>query len=99
MTGLQVRSPEHRIFVTYTCCFALDWEDGCPDNEALTAWTPAFCGCLESQAFPDADSDGIFACEEVCDLNPLKESPGVCGCNQPDIDSDNDGVADCNDVV
>ena len=38
---------------------------------------------------------------EVVDLCPddeNKEDPGICGCGIPDVDSDGDGVLDCNDT-
>ena len=35
---------------------------------------------------------------ECCPDNSEKESPGQCGCDQPDIDSDMDEVADCVDA-
>lgn len=33
-----------------------------------------------------------------CPNDPLKVVPGECGCNVADTDSDDDGVADCNDL-
>lgn len=36
------------------------------------------------------------AIEDQCP-NSDKIIPGICGCDEPDIDSDNDGVLDCND--
>jgi hypothetical protein len=33
-----------------------------------------------------------------CPLDPNKLAPGACGCGSPDIDNDNDGNADCNDL-
>lgn len=35
--------------------------------------------------------------DDLCPADPLKTEPGVCGCGVPDIDSDNDGIMDCND--
>ena len=29
--------------------------------------------------------------------DPLKSDPGVCGCGEPDTDSDKDGIPDCID--
>jgi hypothetical protein len=58
----------------------------------------------------DCDSDGVLdACEpnadgdalpddcDGCPTDPLKISPGACGCGVVDVDSDSDGTADCND--
>jgi hypothetical protein len=66
---------------------------------------PADCGQAgdcNSNLVPDtceADSDGdghINACED-CDFDPLKVSPGVCGCGVPDVDSDGDLTLNCQD--
>ena len=55
----------------------------------------------------DVDADGIGdACDtngvppppDLCPDDPDKTEPGVCGCGVPDIDSDHDGVMDCNDA-
>ncbi|MFZ5766984.1 MAG: CsgG/HfaB family protein [Thermodesulfobacteriota bacterium] len=35
--------------------------------------------------------------DDLCPTDPLKTEPGICGCGVPDIDSDNDGIMDCND--
>jgi hypothetical protein len=35
--------------------------------------------------------------DDECPDDPNKSEPGVCGCGIPDIDSDSDGVFDCND--
>ncbi len=40
-----------------------------------------------------------FFTVDGCPEDPDKTDPGVCGCNVPDIDSDQDGVADCIDVL
>jgi hypothetical protein len=32
-----------------------------------------------------------------CPTDPLKSSPGICGCGTADTDTDSDGTADCND--
>ena len=34
---------------------------------------------------------------DECPNNPNKTKPGICGCDTPDTDSDNDGTPDCND--
>ena len=33
-----------------------------------------------------------------CPDDPNKTAPGVCGCGTPDVDTDGDGVMDCNDA-
>ncbi|MEN0064018.1 MAG: MYXO-CTERM sorting domain-containing protein [Myxococcota bacterium] len=46
----------------------------------------------------DEDDDGVTDSIDACPSDPTKsESPGVCGCGQPDVDSDEDGVLNCND--
>ena len=34
-----------------------------------------------------------------CPLDPEKSAPGICGCGVSDIDSDGDGIADCEDCI
>ncbi len=36
--------------------------------------------------------------EDLCPGDPQKVAPGVCGCGVTDLDSDDDGTADCNDA-
>jgi len=36
-----------------------------------------------------------FICKDECLDDPLKSSPGVCGCGTPDVDTDGDGIIDC----
>ena len=45
----------------------------------------------------DNDSDGTTNCNDDCPYDPLKISPGTCGCGIEDTDSDSDGSADCID--
>ena len=55
---------------------------------------------LIDENYPDNDGDGVADCIDDCPHDPLKITPGICGCNAVDNmqDSDNDGVADCVDV-
>ena len=46
----------------------------------------------------DSDADGVDDCTDGCPDDPLKDSPGACGCNSPDTDTDGDGTPDCNDA-
>ena len=55
--------------------------------------------------YADADGDGFGSntpvpCGipqkgDICPADPLKLTPGYCGCGSPDLDADADGVADC----
>jgi len=45
----------------------------------------------------DHDGDGINACNETCDNDPLKTEPKACGCGEPETDTDGDLVPDCID--
>ena len=45
----------------------------------------------------DSDGDKVGNACDLCVNDPLKSSPGQCGCGVADTDSDHDGTADCND--
>lgn len=45
----------------------------------------------------DTDGDGVPDCLDACKDDPLKTSPGACGCGRPETDTDGDGVPDCID--
>jgi ELWxxDGT repeat protein len=45
----------------------------------------------------DSDGDGTpDGCDE-CQDDPFKINPGICGCGVADVDSDSDGIVDCNE--
>lgn len=47
----------------------------------------------------DADLDGIDGvCGDNCPEDPNKINPGPCPCGVPNVDSDGDGVLDCDDA-
>lgn len=43
----------------------------------------------------DGDGDGFGDACDACPQDPRKQSPGLCGCDAVDADSDNDGIVDC----
>src|SRR5690606_27944830 len=43
----------------------------------------------------DKDGDGVFDCWDECPGNDQKSLAGVCGCLEPDVDADGDGVPEC----
>ena len=43
----------------------------------------------------DFDGDGIGDACDGCPNDPLKQTPGECGCGVPDVDADDNGIADC----
>jgi uncharacterized delta-60 repeat protein len=45
----------------------------------------------------DSDLDGTPNCSDGCPTDPLKSTPGICGCFVPDTDTDGDLVPDCQD--
>jgi len=56
--------------------------------------------------FVDETFEAITLCDDSteepgttdnCPNDPAKTEPGVCGCGIPDVDSDGDGVFNCND--
>jgi hypothetical protein len=48
--------------------------------------------------FKDTDGDGVGDSSDGCPNDKNKQSPGYCGCGNPDRDSDGDNVVDCIDV-
>jgi hypothetical protein len=63
-------------------------DDGIPDNADN-------CPAVVNSAQLDSDADGVGDSCETCPNSFLKTSPGQCGCNQPDVDINADGVVDC----
>jgi hypothetical protein len=43
----------------------------------------------------DSDGDGTGDLCDGCPSDPLKQSPGDCGCGNPDLDGDGNGTSDC----
>ena len=59
------------------------------NNQPNTVW-------LQSE---DTDNDGVPDSFDGCPLDPEKSAPGICGCGVSDTDSDDDGIADCEDCI
>ncbi|MFN0242422.1 MAG: thrombospondin type 3 repeat-containing protein [Planctomycetota bacterium] len=53
--------------------------------------------CTTCTGNPDTDGDGTLDCADGCPADPLKTSPGECGCGVPDTDTDGDLTPDCID--
>ncbi|MGA1225453.1 MAG: hypothetical protein ACO31E_12920, partial [Phycisphaerales bacterium] len=47
----------------------------------------------------DSDGDGVGDLCDGCPSDPLKQTPGDCGCGVPDVDGDGNGISDCLECV
>ena len=73
-------------------------DDGCPLDPQRTS--PGACGCGSSVAAnADTDGDGVSDCVDGCPNDPGKVAPGLCGCGFADIDSDANGMLDCEEPL
>ncbi|MBL9118735.1 MAG: hypothetical protein JNL80_02330 [Phycisphaerae bacterium] len=54
-------------------------------------------GQLDQCESGDSDGDSVPDAVDGCPNDPLKTSPGACGCGAVDVDTDGDGIADCKD--
>ncbi len=78
---------------------AADCVDQCPDDPDKTAPGTCGCGVAEGACTPeDRDGDGTPDDEDGCPDDPDKTEPGVCGCGEADIDTDGDGILDCDEL-
>lgn len=91
-SGAQMNTTEISFDIenTYDCFGTLD-------GTAYLDICNTCVGGLSGNESIDSDSDGVLDCEDQCPNDPLKSTPGTCGCGVTDIDSDNDGTADCED--
>ncbi len=72
--------------------------DGIPYSDAdadNVADTDDNCPNTFNPTQVDADGDGFGDPCDACPTSFLKQSPGACGCDEPDVDIDGDGVVDC----
>jgi hypothetical protein len=56
------------------------------------------CPAVSNPGQSDSDGDNVGDACDNCPDDPEKIESGICGCSQPDIDSDFDGIYDCNDA-
>ncbi|MFM9056193.1 MAG: hypothetical protein ACKOQY_05835, partial [Bacteroidota bacterium] len=47
----------------------------------------------------DSDDDGVGDVCDACPDNHWKTAPGICGCTTDDVDSNNNGITDCQEGV
>lgn len=86
--------------------------DGCPTDPNKQAPGTMGCGVAEPDTGSGSDDgdgdngdsgdsgdngDGGDSGIDLCPDDPDKKLPGSCGCGTPDLDSDDDGIADCHD--
>jgi hypothetical protein len=57
---------------------------------------PDGCGCTGDA---DRDLDGTRDCDDGCPDQPSKLEPGLCGCDLPDDDTSESGVASCSGLI
>ena len=67
------------------------------DRAGTTVLTPLTVQAATT-ILADTDDDGVDDTMDLCNLDPNKTTPGVCGCGVSDSDSDGDLVPDCNDA-
>jgi len=72
------------------CTIGAICNDGndCTENDTYDVG----CNCIGS--FQDSDNDGTCDSQDQCPSDPLKVSPGICGCGEAEIDNNNDGICD-----
>ena len=78
--------------------------DPCPEDSANDADGDGVCGNIDNcpgisntdQA--DGDFDGFGDLCDPCPEDSNKKESEICGCGVSDVDSDNDGIADCIDL-
>ena len=105
--------PDNSAVQKCTSVSSFGWDDDyCATPQPYFCYFPDVCPTEEGecghggrcQSTPDGSvclcpyGIGGPKCEDLCGFDPTKETPGVCGCGNPDIDSDGDFVLDCLDA-
>lgn len=76
---------------------------GCPQQATADPDGDGYCGafdnCPQAANVDQADRDDDDAGDgcDLCPDDPLKQSPGICGCGEQELDADGDGVCDAPD--
>lgn len=96
--GTNLAGPEPDLFATLDLTIP---EPDCnnndiPDRNDIFDGTSQDCdtNCIPDECEIDMDGDGIVDACELCQDDPTKTDPGLCGCDEVDIDENNDGVCD-----
>jgi hypothetical protein len=76
-------------------CDAPGADASVPGSPSDCKGDPAAAGCRPAADVPERGQ--ADAAVDECPNDPEKLLPGICGCGQPDIDSDADGTNDCED--
>lgn len=73
--------------------------NGVDDRTDLAAGTSADCNTNDIPDDCEADGDGDNTPDDcdLCEEDPDKVAPGICGCGEADTDADGDGTPDCFD--
>lgn len=72
--------------------------DGADSDSCLSGTflcTSGVLECSDATALDDADMDGVADCDDACPDDPDKATPGICGCGVSELDTDGDGIPDC----
>lgn len=90
---------------TKTGGFEFDVHPINPGSPALDAYTGGLCPATDQRGAGrlfDGNQDGVNRCDigsfesiDGCINDPLKDSPGFCGCGTADVDTNANNVADC----
>jgi len=75
--------------------------NGVDDAVEINSGSAADCNAngIPDACEPDSDGDGQIDACDACPDDAAKTQPGACGCGVADIDSDGNGVFDCNEPI